>query len=1151
MKYSVQCVLIGMFFTAFFSCDELPGGLPSEMAAEDYIPVIATDLNTLSVSTNRGTNAQSDSFSVWNTGTGLLNFSVISDVSWLVCTPVSGTSQNYTDKKKIRVDYNTTGLSANNLPYIGNIIFRGVIAEPETVTVSLTINEAQLPVLGVSKNTISTSCDFGTTCPSDSFLVWNDGPGVLDFIVTTQTNWIVCSPASGSSQSSTDKKKITVNFQTSALPARVAPYEDTITISGTGGIVKKIPLSATVISSTEPELHISRDTLSTGALSGSNAVSETFRISNSGSGELEYIIEEAIGWLSINVDSGSVTTGEDTITVTYQTASLPVNSYGGSIIISSEADEDTIIVRLEITDVEKPVISVDPSFFDFTFQQGSTPPASFFFLSNSGTGALDYSISIDSILGSLSMSSGTITTGDDSVAINWETTDLQEGTYKGNITVSAPDLLSKVIPVTLRVTERINPVLEMSVTGLTPGTVEGEDANNEIVEIWNSGNGTLQYTLTTDASWILVTPNQGTSLGEKDEILVFYPSSGQLNVGSHTGTITVADNEGNEQNIAVTLTVSELAQPIIGLTKSTISLSAISGSTPEPTSAFSVYNSGSGELHYSVSDSVAWLVCDVSGGAVTTGRDTVTFRAHTSIVPGDYVVDIKITNLDNDSVKTVRVTYEVLENISPEIVVSVDTLVLPSLEAGSYANSPSSFLVNNKASTSLTIDISENTGWLSTSPNSLVSTGPNNQQTVTVDYTAKDLAPNTYYGEILLTGTYVDTTRVVVELKVTAQIPELALNPLSLQQTVKEGENGSADNFTVWNKTGGTLTFTTVARQGHVSVPPESMSSTGPNDIQNVTVEYNISSLPAGTYRDTIEVRSSVDTQFVIANIDISESELVPPIDAGTRLAFTFGYNDMDGDGDSVNSLRWKNIDPISGGGDLFGNIAAWADLITGSDFPNGIAGSDNIDVNDALLFINKLTSAETNQISFSDGDPASFWNTNWNGKDYVSLTTALHSYPNRDSWTGADDAGLLLKAGANGNGIYFYFEILDNVFVDPIGGSESWKFDAIDIYIDNKSSGTIANEGSAIMVNPSYYQALTFTSMQFQIFLYGTNQPEWFSLSYYDNLFFTWAPNTISFSESANLYDGMQMEVFTIDNTTKGVELFIPWSWVGNGGVQ
>jgi hypothetical protein len=71
---------------------------------------------------------------------------------------------------------------------------------------------------------------------------------------------------------------------------------------------------------------------------------------------------------------------------------------------------------------------------------------------------------------------------------------------------------------------------------------EGE-TDSTTFEIWNSGTGTLTYSLSETCSWADVNPTSGSSTGEHDTITVDIDTTG-LSEGSHTCDITINSNGG-------------------------------------------------------------------------------------------------------------------------------------------------------------------------------------------------------------------------------------------------------------------------------------------------------------------------------------------------------------------------------------------------------------------------------------------------------------------------------------------------------------------------------------------------------------------------------------------------------------------------------
>ena len=71
-------------------------------------------------------------------------------------------------------------------------------------------------------------------------------------------------------------------------------------------------------------------------------------------------------------------------------------------------------------------------------------------------------------------------------------------------------------------------------------TIEGETPAPQSLEIHNSGQGTLDYQIATDQSWLSVWPDQGSSAGETDTVEITVDPT-NLEPGAFDGTITITE----------------------------------------------------------------------------------------------------------------------------------------------------------------------------------------------------------------------------------------------------------------------------------------------------------------------------------------------------------------------------------------------------------------------------------------------------------------------------------------------------------------------------------------------------------------------------------------------------------------------------------
>ena len=113
------------------------------------------------------------------------------------------------------------------------------------------------------------------------------------------------------------------------------------------------------------------------------------------------------------------------------------------------------------------------------------------------------------------------------------------------------------------------PIISYSASGYTFTAAAGaSNPSSQILEIWNSGGGTLDWSISHDAGWLSLDPVSGSSTGEHTSITVSADTSG-MSAGRYGGIITIsAPNATNTpQAISVGLIigppplVDELLQP--------------------------------------------------------------------------------------------------------------------------------------------------------------------------------------------------------------------------------------------------------------------------------------------------------------------------------------------------------------------------------------------------------------------------------------------------------------------------------------------------------------------------------------------------------------------------------------------------------------
>lgn len=99
-------------------------------------------------------------------------------------------------------------------------------------------------------------------------------------------------------------------------------------------------------------------------------------------------------------------------------------------------------------------------------------------------------------------------------------------------------------------------VITLNPGTLNPSVLEGNNATSDTFTVSNTGGGVLNYTVTDNANWLSVSPDQGSSSGEADTITVTYDTE-DLNDGDYAGTITIeaVAASNSPQTVTVNLTV--------------------------------------------------------------------------------------------------------------------------------------------------------------------------------------------------------------------------------------------------------------------------------------------------------------------------------------------------------------------------------------------------------------------------------------------------------------------------------------------------------------------------------------------------------------------------------------------------------------------
>ncbi len=211
-----------------------------------------------------------------------------------------------------------------------------------------------------------------------------------------------------------------------------------------------------------------------------------------------------------------------------------------------------------------------------------------------------------------------------------------------------------------------------------------------------------------------------------------------------------------------------------------------------------------------------------------------------------------------------------------------------------------------------------------------------------------------------------------------------------------------------------------------------------------------------------------------------------------------------------------------------------------------------------AILFSYRLTDDLADMFNGTDGKISDFW-TCWEADaekyDYIELNNqyAGNSWErSEDGWNGREDAYMIVRSAWHESGLYMYFEVTDDQFVDQVVeclGEEcvsedpdafKWANDAMDIYLDkNNTDAHKAAENLFINYN---HNRITHSTVQLAYQFGSSSAADEFLLvkTLDDN---TRPLQWLTFEQADAEWGGLVGETVVVNEIKKIQEWFIPWT--------
>ncbi|MBI2441734.1 MAG: VCBS repeat-containing protein, partial [Lentisphaerae bacterium] len=450
------------------------------------------------------------------------------------------------------------------------------------------------------------------------------------------------------------------------------------------------------------------------------------------------------------------------------------------------------------------------------------------------------------------------------------------GAYIGSVIVAATnnnypnyDTITTVVTFVMQVME-----LQKTPDQLTNAVVMQGSWTTNSFQLWNAGPGVINYTISTNQPWLVLSQSVGSLTGETDfatnTIIVTYTNTVGLTVGEQYGTLTIASTNGGgvTNTLAVTLTVR--AMPMLGTTPAQLTNVVMTGQNAA-SQTIQVWNASAYfGIGYRITTNGSWLSVAVTNNylaPLTTNHFAVQYAVSSLTQPGDvpsnYSGTITVTATNEASGSPAQVPVSMRINPKPRMALSLASLSQSVLQ-GRDASSQEFEVWNANGFYTLSFTNTKNAAWLVPTPLSATSTGQHAR--ITVQYSTLNLLPGISNAVITIVGRVwggtnwdnaVAATQQIAVAMTVVPIPTLATDAQAgYAYRVRKGVTPEDTVVHVWNGSTApraSMNYTSTPSASWLSISPTAGASTG--ELDEVRVAVDASGMdPWVTYSGTVRI---------------------------------------------------------------------------------------------------------------------------------------------------------------------------------------------------------------------------------------------------------------------------------------------------------
>jgi PKD repeat protein len=370
--------------------------------------------------------------------------------------------------------------------------------------------------------------------------------------------------------------------------------------------------------------------------------SQTYTLTNSGSGSMNWTAAKTANWLTLSATSGTLAAGATTsvtVSINANANSLAANTYSDTVGFTNTSNgvgNTTRTVNLTVNPTPAQ-LAVGPSsgLSSSGFVGGPFSPSSqTYALTNVGGATLNWTANVASAWLSLSASSGTLAPNaftNISVSVNANANTLAVNTYSDTVgftnTSNGAGSCARAVSLTVNPTPALLAVGPLS--GLCSSGCVGGPFNpcNHTYGLTNLGGTALSWTANVTANWLTLSATGGTLAAGATTNVTLSVNANANSLAANTYSDTVAftnssNGAGNATDV-VSLTVNPTpAQLAVGPLSGFSSSGYVGGPFNPSDQGYTLTNIGGTTLDWRASSAASWVALSATGGKLAPGETT-------------------------------------------------------------------------------------------------------------------------------------------------------------------------------------------------------------------------------------------------------------------------------------------------------------------------------------------------------------------------------------------------------------------------------------------------------------------------------------------------------------------------------------------------